>query len=107
MKHGSNTTYQIQNNQQEWIGSGGSAPKQPKSQQSTGKIFFFLESSSVLFTDDLGTARAINTDYYGELLTRLKEKIAKNGYIYRKKCIFCMTMFQHTYGSKAWQNCRG
>lgn len=63
----------------EWRTAGESRPKRPKTQQSAGKVMasVFWDTHGVIFIDYLEKGKSINSDYYIDLLVRLKEEIAK------------------------------
>ncbi|GFU16288.1 mariner transposase [Nephila pilipes] len=60
----------------EWRTAGES---RPKTQQSAGKVMasVFWDTHGVIFIDYLEKGKSINSDYYIDLLVRLKEEIAK------------------------------
>ena len=63
----------------EWIATGESHRKQPKTQTSAGKVLtsVFWDAQCILFIDYLEEGRTINSKYYIALLVRLKEEITK------------------------------
>lgn len=75
----------------EWRTAGESRPKRPKTQQSAGKVMasVFWDTHGVIFIDYLEKGKSINSDYYIDLLVRLKEEIAKKRpHMQRKKILF-------------------
>ena len=63
----------------EWHAAGESRPKRPKTQQSAGKVMVsvFWNAHGIIYIDYLEKGKYINSDYYIELLVRLKDEIAK------------------------------
>ena len=75
----------------EWRAAGESRPKRPKTQQSAGKVMasVFWDTHGVIFIDYLEKGKSINSDYYIDLLVRLKEEIAaKRPHMKKKKILF-------------------
>ena len=75
----------------EWRTAGESRPKRPKTQQSAGKVMasVFWDAHSIIYIDYLEKGKYINSDYYIELLVRLKDEIAKKRlHMKKKKIIF-------------------
>lgn len=75
----------------EWVARHEIPPKRPRTQQSAGKVLasVFWDSSGILFIDYLEKGKTINSDYYCELLDRLKDEYTKKrSYLSKKKPIF-------------------
>ena len=63
----------------EWIATGESHPKRPKTQTSAGKVLasVFWDAQGILFINYFEKGRTIDNEYYMPLLVRLKEEITK------------------------------
>ena len=75
----------------EWRAAGESRPKRPKTQQSAGKVMasVFWDAHGIIYIVYLKKGKYINSDYYIELLVRLKDEIAKKRpHMKKKKVIF-------------------
>ena len=75
----------------EWRAAGESRPKRPKTQQSAGKVMasVFWDAHGIIYIEYLEKGKYINSDYYIELLVRLKDEIAKKQpHMKKKKIIF-------------------
>ena len=75
----------------EWCAVGESRPKRPKTQQLAGKVMasVFWDVHGIIYIDYLERGKYINSDYYIELLVRLKDEIAKKRpHMKKKKIIF-------------------
>lgn len=75
----------------EWRAPGESAPKRPKTQQTAGKVMasVFWDTHGIIFIDYLEHGKTINSDYYIDLLVRLKaEIIKKRPHLAKKKVLF-------------------
>ena len=73
----------------EWRAAAESRPKRPKTQQSADKVMTsgFWDAHGIIYTDYLEKEKYINSDYYIELLVRLKDEIAKKRPNMKKKKI--------------------
>ena len=70
---------------------GESAPKRPKTQQTAGRVMasVFWDVHGIIFIDYLEHGKIINSDYYIDLLVRLKaEIIKKRTHLAKKKVLF-------------------
>ena len=79
--------------------AGESRPKRPKTQQSAGKVMasVFWDAHGIIYIDYLEKGKYINSDYYIELLVRLKDEIAKKRpRMKKKKSSFIKTMHRTT-----------
>ena len=81
------------------IKSSESAPKRPKTQQSSGKVMLsvFWNALGLIFIDYLEKGRTITGVYYDALLNRLVDEIRnKRPHLKRKTSYFMVTMHQLT-----------
>ena len=75
----------------EWHAAGKSHAKRPKAQTSAGKVLasVFWDAQGIIFVDYLEKGQTINSDYYINLLERLKAEIAeKRPHLAKKKILF-------------------
>ena len=75
----------------EWRAAGESRPKRPKTQHLAGKVMasVFWDAHRIIYIDYLEKGKYINSDYYIELLVRLKDEIAKKRpHMKKKKIMF-------------------
>ena len=75
--------------------AGESRSKRPKMQQSAGKVMasVFSDAHGIIYIDYLEKGKYINSDYYIELLVRLKDEIAKKRTHMKKKKIIKWNIF--------------
>ena len=71
----------------QWIKSGESVPKRPKTQQSIVKVMasVFWDAHEVIFVHYLEKGRTFTGAYYAALLEWLMTKSGRNGHIWRRK----------------------
>ena len=84
----------------QWVKPGESAPKRPKTQQSTGKVMASVVwvAHGAIFIDYLERGRTIIGAYYNILLDRLVDEIRKKRPdLKKKKSFFMMTMHYLTH----------
>ena len=72
----------------QWVESGGSAPKRPKTQQTAGKVMasVFWDSHGIICIDYLENRNTFTGAYYPAFLDRLADEIKKKRpYLQKKK----------------------
>lgn len=73
----------------QWLETGESRPKRPKTQQSAGKVLasVFWDADGIIFIDYLEKGRTINADYYIALLDRLDAELREKRRVTQRKTI--------------------
>ena len=86
--------------EKQWVGPGGTAPKWAKTQQLARKVMasVFWDSSGILFIDYLEKGKTINSDYFTmHYWANCEKKSQEKSLICRRKnAFFCKTMHQLT-----------
>ena len=89
-----------------WVKPGESAPKRPKTKQSSGKVMvsIFWNEHGVVFINYLEKGRTITGTYYAPFLDRLVDEIwKKRPHLKKKKSFFMMTMHHLIHRILHWK----